>query len=69
MCETLELKFEDESEQKAYGGEYEYIGTVKLNDGKLRPFYKQKDHGTSGGPIHMHHTGDYFSATVNIFEN
>merc|ERR1712136_708530 len=58
VCKNLELKFENDDEDNAFGGEYEYRGTVKLNDDNLRPFYEQKHHGPSRGPIYMYHNGE-----------
>ena len=65
----MELKFENDDEHQAYGGEYEYRGTVKLNNGKLRPFYEQKDHGPSRGPIYMYHSGKNLVGKVLLEEN
>ena len=65
VCKNLELTFEEDREQKAYGGEYEYIGTVKLNDKDLTPFYKQKDH-PKNTPLTMYHNGNNIVGTVNI---
>ena len=65
VCQNLELKFDEETEQKAYGRGYEYIGTVKLNSGKNYPFYKQVDPAERKPGQLIYHNGLHFSATVS----
>lgn len=69
ICQNLELEFENAPEEALYGGEYSYIGTVKIRDDQLRPFYRQAKRGSSRSPLYMYHNGHNFVGTPNPKES
>ena len=65
VCQTLDIKFENEDEEKVYGGEYEYLGTIALSNNKRYPFFKQVNPLPHKLPQLMYHNRNTLVATVS----
>jgi len=64
----LDVTLEQDDEHKSFGGDYQYLGTVKLTDGSgnMYPIYKQMSAPTGFKALTMYHSGQMLVATEDL---